>query len=297
MIITDNKKISQKLNIAFWKKNTSIIPQIEIAIASRAFAKYLLNSNCPNLKYIQLTSAGFEGVDIQLAKERGIIVCNAANVYNVGMAEFVVYAMLMRAKRYNRSIKNRWLRLFRNYHYITELSGKTVGILGAGNIGGQIAKRLTAFDMKVLGYDIKTDNKPYFEKIYNQENLYDFLSQCDYIVNCMPLSPSTEKMLCKKWFDHMKNDVTIVNVGRKQMINNSDLIYFLKKNKDATAILDMFEKFPNPITNPYRRLSNALVLPGVTAISQEIDKKLVSLCEENIILFQNNSPMLNIITK
>lgn len=295
--ITDNKKLSNRLQIPLWSNKYWEQSEVSIAIASRAFARHLLSLQLPNLKVIQLTSAGFEGVDPQLAKERGITICNAADVYNVGMAEFVVYGMLMRAKRYNHSIKNRWLRPFRNYHYITELAGKTVGILGAGNIGQQIAKRLEAFDMHVLGYDLRTDDRPHFEKVYNTDSLGVFLSQCDYIVNCMPLFPSTEGLLNRSWFDLMKKDVTIINVGRKKIINDADFITFLKHNKEATAILDMFEKIPNPITNPYRRLSNVLVLPGVTAISQEIDSKLENLCRTNIRLFKEGKPLLNIINK
>ncbi len=295
MIITDNKKISQGLGADLWKGNDMLLDDAEIAIASRAFARHLLATNTPKLKYIQLTSAGFEGVDLTIAKEKGITVCNAANVYNVGMAEFIVYAMLMRAKRYNRSIKNRNLRPLRNYQYITELAGKTVGILGAGNIGAQVAKRLAAFDMYVLGYDLKTDDRPYFEKVYNRDGLDDLLGKCDYVVNCMPLFKETEGMLCKTWFDLMKKDVTIVNVGRKQLINDKDFLSFLKQNRDATAILDMFEKIPNPITNPYRRLSNVLVLPGVTAISQEINQKLKNLIEENLRRLECGEPLLNLI--
>lgn len=297
MVITDNKKVSQGLNVPLWKNDDSLVSKAEAAIASRAFARHLLSIDTPNLKYIQLTSVGFEGVDLHVAKSKGIAVCNAANVYNVGMAEFVVFGMLIHAKRYNHSIKNRWLRPLRNYHYITELSGKTVGILGTGNIGSQIAKRLKAFDMKVLGYDLRTDDKPHFDKVYNEQDLYEFLSKCDYIVNSMPLSPSTEGLLCEKWFSRMKSTVTIVNVGRKKMINDSDLVSFLKHHKDATAILDMFEKVPNPFTNPYRRLSNVLVLPGVTAISQEIDAKLLSLCKSNIERFNNGEQLRNLIIR
>lgn len=297
MLITDNKKISKAIRITYYDKNKSSLDDVEMAIASRAFAKLLLAESRKKLKVIQLTSAGFEGVDTQLAKERGITICNAADVYNVGMAEFVVYGMLIRAKRYNQSIKNRWLRPFRNYHYITELAGKTVGILGAGNIGQQIAKRLEAFDMHVLGYDLRTDDRPHFEKVYNSDSLGVFLGQCDYIVNCMPLFPSTEGLLNRSWFDLMKKNVTIINVGRKKIINDEDFITFLKHNKETTAILDMFEKIPNPITNPYRRLSNVLVLPGVTAISQEIDFKLENLCRTNIRLFEEGKPLLNIINR
>ena len=266
---------------------------VEALIGSRDVAQIAQHMNIPNLKVIQLFSAGFDGIDPKLLQSKGIHLCNAANVYNTGMAEFVVYAMLMRAKRYHKSLSNHMLRPFRNYHYITELAGKTVGILGAGNIGGQIAKRLEAFEMHVLGYDIKVDDRPYFEKIYNIEGLTEFLSCCDYIVNCMPLFKSTEGMLCKEWFDKMKGDVTIVNVGRKKIINDQDFIAFLKNHKEAVAILDMFEKFPNPITNPYRRLSNVLILPGVTAISQEINVKLKNLISENMHRLQKGDPLLN----
>lgn len=267
--------------------------EVEALICSRDVAQVCQYMNIPNLKVIQLFSAGFDDIDLKLFQSKGIHLCNAANVYNVGMAEFVVYAMLMCAKRYNRSIKNWNLRLMRNYHYITELSGKTVGILGAGNIGQQIAKRLVAFDMHVWGYDLKTDDRPFFEKVYTEIDLQEFLENCDYIINCMPLFKSTEGILNKHWFNLMKPDVTLINVGRKKLINDTDFITFLKQHKDATAVLDMFEKIPNPFTNPYRRLSNVLVLPGVTAISQEINKKLANLIEENMKRLRTGEPFLN----
>lgn len=266
---------------------------VEALVCSRDVAQVCQHLDIPGLKLIQLFSAGFDNIDVLLLKSKGIHLCNAANVYNTGMAEFVVYAMLMRAKRYHKSLKNHTLRPFRNYHYLSELAGKTVGILGAGNIGSQIAKRLDAFDMHVLGFDIKTDDKPYFEKIYDAASLSEFLGRCDYIVNCMPLFKSTEGMLNNTWFTKMKEDVTIVNVGRKKIINDTDFLTFLKTHKDATAILDMFERIPNPITNPYRRLSNVLVLPGVTAISKEIDIKLRNLIQQNLERLNAGEPLLN----
>ena len=267
--------------------------EVEAVVCSRDVARVAQYMSLPNLKVIQLFSAGFELIDLQHLRTKGIHLCNAANVYNVGMAEFVVYAMLMHAKRYHKNIHNRMLRPLRNYHYITELAGKTVGILGAGNIGQQIAKRLEAFDMHVWGYDVKNESKPHFEKIFTKNDLQAFLAHCNYIVNCMPLLQSTEGMLNKEWFDLMRDEVTIVNVGRRKLINDNDFIAFLKHHKQATAILDMFEKIPNPITNPYRRLKNVLVLPGVTAISQEINEKLAALIEENMRRLQNNEPLLN----
>lgn len=266
---------------------------VNALVCSRDVAQICQHLDFPGLKMIQLFSAGVDNIDLEILKSKGIHLCNAANVYNTGMAEFVVYAMLMKAKRYHKSLKKHYLRPFRNYHYISELAGKTVGILGAGNIGCQIAKRLEAFEMKVLGYDIKTDDRPHFKKIYNSESIAEFLGQCDYIVNCMPLFKTTEGIVNHTWFSKMKDDVTLVNVGRKKLINDSDFLAFLKSHKYAVAILDMFERIPNPITNPYRRLSNVLVLPGVTAISQEINLKLSNLIKENLRRLDAGEPLLN----
>jgi len=297
MYITDNKRLSVSLNLPMFDSNQTNIykEQLDYAICSRALASRLIDGDFKALKIIQLTSAGYDGVDVKKAAEKGIKIANAANVYNVGMAEFVVYALLMCAKRYHQSAKKHRIRLLRNYRYITELSGKTVGIMGAGNIGCQIAKRLAAFDMKVIGYDMQTFERPGFSRIYDPSSSKEFFNSCDYLVNCVPLMPSTEGMLNKSVFELLKPTVTIVNVGRKKLINDNDLLAFLKSNPDATAVLDMFEKFPNPFTNPYRRLKNVVVLPGVTAISQEINVKLEELVRDNMQRYQQSQPLLNII--
>ncbi len=302
IILTDSSKYCPEFtertvvkigDAAQYVGNTDVVA----AFCSRAMAIQLLQLDIPNLKVIQLFSAGYDGIDLEQIKKKGITLCNAADVYNLGMAEFVVYGMLRRAKRYHRSIKNMWLRPLRNYHYITELYGKTVGIMGCGNIGQQIAKRLAAFDMRVIGYDARTDERPYFDEIYGLNEKEVFVPQCDYIVNCIPLMPSTKGMLDKSWCNLMKNDVTFVNVARKGLINDADLISYLKSHKDATAILDMLEQMPNPITNPYRRLSNVLVLPGVTAASVESMDRLHVLLLSNLENIKYNSPMKNIIVK
>jgi len=300
IILTDSLKYCAEFpeRVLVNKKNVTEYenhPEVIAAFCSRGMAKAILELNFPNLKVIQLFSAGYDGIDLDIVRQKGITLCNAANVYNVGMSEFVVYAMLMRAKRYHRNIKNHQIRLLRNYHYISELCGKTVGIMGCGNIGSQIAKRLSAFDMKVIGYDAKTEDKPYFEHIYGLQEKEIFTPQCDYIVCCLPLMKSTERMMNQSWFSLMKDTVTFINVARKQVICDQDCLQFLKTHKDAIAILDMLEKIPNPITNPYRRLSNALVLPGVTAASVESMDRLHQLQLQNLENIKVHKALCNIV--
>ena len=151
--------------------------------------------------------------------------------------------------------------------------------------------------MRVIGYDANTSERPFLEHIYGLQERDQFLPQCDYIVCCLPLMKATERLLNNEWFSMMKSNVTIVNVARKNVINDADFISFLKANKDVTAILDMFEKIPNPITNPFRRLHNVLVLPGVTAVSKEIMERLHNLLLLNLDHFKNTASLENIVIK
>ena len=301
MILTDNKKISTHFPhvqyvregelAAFCKK-----AEIQSIVCSRGFVKSVLNEKLPSLRFIQLLSAGYEGVDLEECTKRNIVVSNAANVYSVGMAEFVVLCILRSAKRYNASINNSHVRLQRNYKFITELAGKSVVVLGVGGIGSEVAKRLQAFDMSVYGFARKTKEKPCFDVIvHSKEELKELLKQSDYVVSTLPDNIDTTAFVNRELLGCMKNHVTIVNVGRRKVFNEDDLFSFLKGHKQATAFLDMFERLPNPITNRFRRLRNVCVLPGVTAISQEIDTRLYNLVENNLNRIANNERPINIL--
>ena len=295
MNVTDNKQLAGECGLTYMTiaQMQTLKDDIEIAVCSRGNAKKLLEMSCGNLKYIQLTSAGYDGLNPQDFREKGIMLCRAADVYHINMAEFVVYAMLMNAKKFNRSIRNRCIRPLRNYHYITELYGKTVGIMGVGNIGAEVASRLSAFGMRVIGYAKYTDVKEPFEKIYHQDQLLDFVASCDYIVNTLPHNCDTIGLLGQEAFANMRPHVMIMNEGRRSIFVEKAFINFFRKHRDASAVLDMMELMPNPLTNAYRRLRNVIVWPGVVASSQETDQRLISLVEDNMHRYQNDETLIN----
>lgn len=300
MILTDNKSIARHIS------GTTLVSMTELqgyvkngevvgAICSRALAMTLQEMKLPNLRFIQLLSAGVDGIVPSECAKRGITLCNAAGVYSVGMAEFVIYAMLMSAKRYNRHISNGHIRLQRGYRYMTELAGKTLGVMGVGGIGTEVAKRAAAFDMVILGYAEHTREKAPFKRIYHKDGIKEFAAQCDYIVSTLPDTEGTQGLINASFMEATKEKATFVNVGRMATINDADMISHLHSHPDKTAILDMFECLPNPLTNPYRRLKNVKVLPGVTAISQEIDAKLLALVKENVRRFNSGEELLNVV--
>lgn len=305
MILCDNNKLVSQLKDKglcnaeiCLVSNRSLVnysgsKEVEVIIGSRALLQAVQATFLPALRYVQALSAGIDGVYPNLFASRNVQMANAHNIYSDGMAEFVVYAILMHAKRYSIMPGSTRPKLLRGYKFLTELSGKTVGILGVGSIGKAIAKRLIGFDINIIGYANTTKDAKYFNKIYHKESLPAFCSQCDYIVSTLPSTKDTQGFINASFLMHVKPTICFVNVGRKITINDNDLISFLKFNKNASAILDKFERIPLPWSNRYRRLSNVKILPGVTAISKEIDEKLVDLIANNIKKYKTGEPLIN----
>ncbi len=268
-----------------------------VAIAgSRAMAIKCADMNLPSLKLFQLTSAGFDGVPLEKFAEKDVMVANAGTVYSAPIAETVVFGILQIAKKLRKNPNNRNFKIYRHYNQITELSGKKVLIMGAGNIGTAVADRLSGFDMEIHGYDPYCANKPQYTKLLrNREELKNNLANYDYIVSTLPDNDETKGSINKELFDCMKKSAVIINVGRKAVFDENDFYMALKLKKIGGAVLDMFEKVPNPITNKFRRLKNVVVLPGVSAISREVNDRLKDHMYKNIIASLKMEAVSNVI--
>lgn len=275
----DVQKISYK-SMDSYNHNGNVV-----AIAgSRAMAIKANGMDLPGLKFFQLTSAGFDGVPLKEMAEKGITVANAGSTYSAPIAETVVMGMLLMAKRLHPNPNNRHAKIQRHYSEIHELFEKKAMILGAGSIGTEIAKRLSGFDMVVDGYAQRQGNRPFFHKVIcGRENLMECLSEYDYVISTLPDNEHTRGFVDSAMLRQMRKNTIIVNVGRKAVLDESALYLALKTNTIGGAVLDMFEKIPNPITNKFRRLGNVIVLPGVAAISQEVNMRLREHIYKNLL--------------
>lgn len=255
-------------------------------VGSRALVKSVQSSlnDFPNLKFIQLSSTGFDDISPSLFQSSNILISNAPGVYDETVAEYAVYMMLKYAKRYHSSLKNTNWRPFRNYHYMTELKGKTVGIMGVGNIGSRIACLLCGFEMRVIGFAKTTRSKLHFEFIYHKDGLNTFLEQCDFIINALPDNEDSKGLLNKDRFSIMKDSVVFINVGRETVYVKEDLVNFFLNNKNAVGILDIFELIPK-FFDKFHRLHNIYITPRISAYSKESDNRLRKLVKENLLLF------------
>ena len=252
-------------------------------VGSRAMAIKVAGMSFPSLKLFQLTSAGFDYVPLEKYKEKGIMVANAGSTYSIPIAETVVFGILLMAKKIRKNPNNRRFKFTRGYTEITELSRKKVLIMGAGNIGTAVADRLQGFEMQIDGYDPYCNEKTQYTNILRtRKELVKNIKEYDYIVSTMPDNEQTKNFINAELFKEMKPTAVIVNVGRKAVFDQNDFYKALKAKKIKGAVLDMFEKIPNPFTNKFRRLRNVVVLPGVAAISQEVNERLKQHIYKNI---------------
>ncbi len=279
-------------NIHKFDNNSDVVA----IVGSRALAIKCSEMNFPSLKLFQLTSAGFDGVPVKKYSEKDVVVANAGDVYSIPISETVVYGILTIAKKLRKNPNNRLFKIYRHYNQITELHGKKVLIMGAGNIGTAVADRLLGFGAKIDGYDPYCLEKQQYETIIrSREELKNNLPLYDYIVCTLPDNKETNKSIDEELFDCMNSSAVIVNVGRRAVFNENDFYTALKTRKIGGAVLDMFEKLPNPITNKFRRLNNVVVLPGVSAISREVNVRLVNHICKNIKSLSNGEKISNII--
>ncbi len=271
-------------------------PQVTAIAGSRAMAIQCADMDFPSLRLFQLTSAGFDGVPLAAYAEKGIPVANAGTVYSAPIAETVVFGMLTMAKKLRQNPNNRRFKLTRGYRLITELKDKKILIMGAGNIGTAVAERLLGFEAQIEGYDPYCKEKPQYRRILRtREELLANLGTYDYIISTLPDNEETNGFINATLLKTMKPSAVIINVGRKAVFQQKELYNALKKSTIGGAVLDHFEKIPNPLTNPFRRLSNVVILPGVAAISNEVNFRLSAYMSRNIKAALNGDPISNVI--
>ena len=236
-----------------------------------------------SLKYIQLTSAGFDRVPMDYIKQHGIEIHNARGVYSVPMAEFALTGILQLVKQSRFFYENQKRCVWEKSRTIGELAGKTAVIVGAGNIGSEVAKRLKAFDVTVVGIDITTDQRPYFDKIELLNNLDEQLKAADIVVLTLPLTDDTKGMFDKSKFDLMKNSCIFVNIARGQLVVENDLVDALNNKKISGAVLDVFETEPLEKTSPLWDMDNVIITPHNSFVGVGNTERLSKIIFENIV--------------
>lgn len=235
-----------------------------------------------NLKYIQLTSAGFDRVPLDYINNHKIKIFNARGVYSVPMAEFALTGILRFIKQSKFFYENQKQHLWEKSRTLGELSGKTAVIVGAGNIGTEVAKRLKAFDVAVVGIDISDNDRMYFDNIELFDRLDEQLKIADIVVLTLPLTDSTRGMFDESKFKLMKENSIFVNLARGALVVEIDLIEALKQRIIGGAILDVFDVEPLNKKSPLWDMENVIITPHNSFVGENNNKRMFKVIVDNL---------------
>lgn len=235
-----------------------------------------------SLKYIQLTSAGFDRVPLDYINDHKIKIYNARGVYSVPMAEFAVTGILQLVKQSRFFYENQKQHMWEKSRTLGELSGKTAVIVGAGNIGTEVAKRLNAFDMMVIGVDICNNEKLYFDNVELFSELDEYLKIADVVVLTLPLMDSTRGMFDKTKFELMKENSIFVNLARGPLVVENDLIDSLEQKLIGGAVLDVFDVEPLEKNSPLWDMKNVILTPHNSFVGENNNKRMFKVIVENL---------------
>lgn len=266
-----------------------MLPEYDIllAIFSRPIDKEIIDAG-KKLKLISNYGVGYNNIDIQYAREKGITVCNTPESVCNPTAELCMALMLGIARRIGefdrriRTEKEGMWGVMKNLGY--GLKDKTLGIIGMGHIGQNVARKASAFGMHILYYNRKTEIPG-----YRRTDLDTLLKESDFISIHTPLTEATHHLIGERELELMKNTAFLINTARGAVIDEEALSRFLQKRQIAGAALDVFEREPH-ITEILYSLDNVILVPHIGTATYDGRIAMAKEALDNIYNYLNGQP-------
>lgn len=273
-----------------------------LIINKTVITREILESLKPELEYIGLQSTGYNVVDCQAAKELGITVCNIPS-YSTNAVAQLVFAFILEITNqvsvHSESVRNGdWCRCPDFCYWktpLTELMGKTIGIIGFGSIGRKVAEIAEAFDMNVLAYSPRPKDKGGLKSIHFVD--LDTLLKTSDIITChCPLTPETTGLINKENISKMKKSAVFINTSRGPVVNEQALADALNNGEITAAGLDVLESEPAKAENPLLTAKNCYITPHIAWAAKETRARLLSILEDNLKSYIEGNPK-NVVNK
>lgn len=276
------------------------IGDAELVIVNKTVLSKAVLEQCPNVKYIGLFATGYNVVDISYAKEKGIVVANAP-AYSTGGVAQLTFALIMHfynlVDHHNEKVhQGDWSNCVDFCFYdrsISELYNKTIGIIGFGSIGKQVARIAQAFDMKVIVYS-RTTYKEYENDNLHFVSLETLLSESDIVSLHCPLFPETANLINADTLAKMKKSAILINTSRGGVIDEQALADALNNGKIAGAGVDVVTVEPIARDNPLLTANNCIITPHIAWAGKETRARLIGIVEENLKAFLKGKPINNV---
>ena len=245
---------------------------------------------CPKLRVLSLWGTGTDHVDLSAAREHGVIVTNTPGVSAVAMAEHALALMLAVARDIpridSRTRKGAWPRGF-----VTQLHGKTLGVVGLGAIGLQTARVARGIGMRVIAWTRTPEEKPLAELGIELVDLEDLYRESDVVSLHVRLTPETTGMVARQQLAMMKPTAILVNTARGAVVDEAALLEALRNETIRGAGLDVFEQEPLPEHHPLADLPNVVITPHSGGVTAEALETGLRLAVDNVFAAFRGKPM------
>ena len=252
----------------------------------------------PNLKWLHLPSAGSDSYNkASVFSNPDIIVTKSSGTFGIPISESIIGMMITLSRNflpyYDNQKKNSWTQIRAEY---PDIFNSTVFVLGLGNIGTELCKRLSGFDCNIIGFR----NNPstpceYADEVLPVSEFRNRLPEADFIAICLPGTSETKNLISFDEFKLMKSSAIIANIGRGSIINTDALIDALNTNKIGGAGLDVTDPEPLPPDHPLWKAKNVLITPHVSAASRHNKIRRLMIFADLIKRYQNGQPLYNIV--
>ena len=248
-----------------------------------------------SLKVISRPAVGYDRVDIQAARARGIDVCNAPGTNSNAVAELAFGLMLCCARQLSYHFANTRQALWKNDREGMELTGKKLGILGLGAIGKELAKKAAAFGMEVYGYSRHLDEAFCAAHGVVPSDQETILRECDVISLHMPLTPLTEECMDRSAFEKMKRGVILINTSRGRLVQREDLINAIHEGIVSAYGTDVMKEEPPQKDDPLFSMEEVIVTPHMGASTEEAHIRMMDVAMTNALDILAGKPCKNIV--
>lgn len=251
-----------------------------------------------NLKLIGVLRSGVENVNLKAAKERGIkVICSPGRVA-APVADYTVALMIAETRNIVRSNlvsnKGEWKIRFKNYPYSHNMAGKTVGIIGFGNIGQMVAARLKPFGANVIAFEEYMPPEKVRELGAQPVSLDELLRRSDYVTIHTRLCEATRGMIGREEFSKMKKTAVFVNTARAGLVDEAALIWALENDVIGGAALDVFAKEPVEKDNPLLELENVTLTPHLAGTTSNVGSNSIAVIMEDLKNYFADRPLKNL---
>ena len=259
--------------------------EAEVLLASGEKVNDDFLRKAPKLKLVSRFGVGYDAVDVDACTRKGIYVCHTPDVLSGAVADLTwafILGWMRRIPEADDYTRTEWGKKQKGFPFGWDMQDKTLGLLGFGRIGAEVAKRGKGFGVKMIYYDVvrRQDLEAQYGITY--VTFEELLKTSDIISVHVPLIPSTKGILSTPQFKAMKKTAIVVNTSRGPVIDQKALTEALKEKTIAGACLDVFEVEPAPLTEELFKLDNVIVAPHMASGTWETRRKMAERCAESI---------------